>query len=108
METDPMNARSSARATPDIPGSAPDAGREAHTSVQLSRLRWRCRRGMLENDLILARFLDARGERITEPELVALGRLLELSDGELWDLLSGRSEHDDATLRPLVAELRAA
>ena len=31
-------------------------------ATRLSRLRWRCRRGMLENDLILARFLDARGE----------------------------------------------
>jgi len=77
-------------------------------SVRLSRLRWRCRRGLLENDLILTRFLDARGERIMESEAAALGRLLELSDGELWDLLSGRVETDDAMLRPLVAELRAA
>jgi antitoxin CptB len=74
----------------------------------LSRLRWRCRRGLLENDLILARFLDARGERMTETEAAALFRLLDLSDGELWDLLSGRAETDDTTLRTLVSELRAA
>jgi len=77
-------------------------------ATQLSRLRWRCRRGLLENDLILARFLDARGERMTEGEAVALGRLLELSDGELWDLLSGRAETDDGTLRSLVSALREA
>ena len=35
----------------------------------MNRLRWRCRRGMLENDLILARFLEGRGEAITEAEL---------------------------------------
>jgi antitoxin CptB len=77
-------------------------------TTQLSRLRWRCRRGMLENDLILARFLDARGERMTEDELAALARLLDLADGELWDVLSGRAEPPDETLRPLVAALRAA
>ena len=74
----------------------------------LSRLRWRCRRGLLENDLILARFLEARGERMTDSEAEALLRLLDLSDGELWDLVCGRAETDDVTLRALVAELRAA
>jgi len=62
---------------------------------------------MLENDLILERFLDARGEAITEPEIAALDRLLELSDNELWDLLSGRQESDDAAVRPLLETLRA-
>ena len=74
----------------------------------LARLRWRCRRGMLENDLILTRFLDARGEAISEDEVAALDRLLDLSDNELWDLMSGRVEPADASLRPLVASLRAA
>ena len=77
-------------------------------ATRLSRLRWRCRRGLLENDLILARFLDARGEQMTEGDAAALGRLLELSDGELWDLLSGRVETEDDTLRALVSALRAA
>jgi antitoxin CptB len=76
-------------------------------ATRFCRLRWRCRRGLLENDLILARFLDARGERMTESEAAALERLLDLPDGELWDLLSGRAETDDATLQPLVSELRA-
>jgi antitoxin CptB len=75
--------------------------------VELNRLRWRCRRGMLENDLILARFLDVRGERISATELVALDRLLQLSDNELWDLLSSRQEVADATVAPLLEALRA-
>jgi len=77
------------------------------TLVELNRLRWRCRRGMLENDLILERFLDARGEAITELEIAALDRLLELSDNELWDLLSRRQESEDAAVRPLLETLRA-
>jgi antitoxin CptB len=63
---------------------------------------------MLENDLILARFLDARGDVLTEGELTALDRLLELSDTELWNLLSGRQEPEDAAVKPLVEALRAA
>lgn len=74
---------------------------------RLSRLRWRCRRGLLENDLILTRFLDSRGEAISGSELAALDQLLELSDNDLWDLLSGRAEPTDPALAPLVARLRA-
>jgi len=77
-------------------------------TVALNRLRWRCRRGLLENDLILARFLDARGAAITDDEVAGLDRLLDLADGELWDLLAGRAEPEDAGLRPLVVALRAA
>ncbi len=62
---------------------------------------------MLENDLILERFLAARGEAITDGEIAALDRLLELSDNELWDLLSGRQESEDAAVKPLLEALRA-
>lgn len=75
--------------------------------VELNRLRWRCRRGMLENDLLLSRFLDARGEGISPEEIAALDRLLDLSDNALWDLLSGRQEATDSALAPLLEALRA-
>ena len=77
------------------------------TPTELNRLRWRCRRGMLENDLILARFLDARGDRMTDQEVVALDRLLDLGDNELWDLIAGRQEPVDAAVKPLLDALRA-
>jgi antitoxin CptB len=85
--------------------AAPPAGWDGR---YLARLRWRCRRGLLENDLILARFLDARGETMTVEEVAALDRLLDLADNELWDLLAGRAEPADARLRPLLAALREA
>ena len=77
------------------------------TRTELNRLRWRCRRGKLENDLILARFLELRGGGITDQEVVALDRLLDLGDDELWDLLAGRQEPADAAVKPLLDALRA-
>ena len=74
----------------------------------LARLQWRCRRGMLENDLVLARFLAARGATMSADDIAALDRLLDLPDNDLWDLVSGRSEPADPGLGPLVRELRAA
>ncbi len=73
---------------------------------RLARLRWRCRRGLLENDLILARFMAARGETLTEERLSMLDRLLDLPDNELWDLIAGRTEPADASVRPLLDGLR--
>ena len=71
-------------------------------------MRWRCRRGMLENDLILTRFLDAYGATISAADVASLDRLLDLADGELWDLIAGRAEPRDVELLPMVAALRAA
>jgi antitoxin CptB len=90
------------------PSTHATAAAPSRDERRFARLRWRCRRGMLENDLILTRFLDARGEAITEDEVAALDRLLDLTDNELWDLLSGRAEPADASVRPLVVSLRAA
>jgi antitoxin CptB len=73
----------------------------------LARLRWRCRRGMLENDLILERFLDARGGALSAADVAALDLLLDYSDNDLWDILSGRIEPADVSLLPLIACLRS-
>jgi len=60
--------------------------------VKRTRLRWRARRGLLENDLILSRFLDAHETTLSDEEVDAFSRLLELSDGELMDFLLARTE----------------
>ena len=74
----------------------------------VARLRWRCRRGMLENDLVLTRFLEEKGRAMTEEEVTLLDRLLDLTDNELWDLIAGRREPEDASVAPLLRQLRAA
>jgi antitoxin CptB len=74
-------------------------------ATRLARLRWRCRRGMLENDLILERFLARRGADLTEHEVAALDRLLDLADGDLWDVLCERAPAPPDA-QPLLLELR--
>ena len=62
---------------------------------------------MLENDLILARFLDRCGTSLTENDVANLEALLDMADNALWDLLAGRTEPDDPALAPFVARLRS-
>jgi antitoxin CptB len=62
---------------------------------------------MLENDLILARFLDANAVALTEDDVANLDALLDMTDDRLWDLLAGRAEAEPS-LAPFVARLRAA
>jgi len=62
---------------------------------------------MLENDLVLTRFLAARGASMTEGEIAMLDRLLDLPDNELWDVIAGRQAPADASVAPLVATLRS-
>ena len=57
-----------------------------------ARLRWRARRGLLENDLVLTRFLDRYESDLSDDDVGALTQLLELSDNELMDLILARSE----------------
>ena len=77
-----------------------------------ARLRWRSRRGLLENDLILTRFLDAHEEGLTDEEVDALSRLLDLADNPLMDLLLARKEPegelDVPHVRALLVRLRQA
>ncbi len=63
---------------------------------------------MLENDLVLSRFLDARGATFDRGQLAALDRALDLPDGELWDLIARRTETPDSTLQPIIEALREA
>jgi succinate dehydrogenase flavin-adding protein (antitoxin of CptAB toxin-antitoxin module) len=71
-------------------------------SLDRHRLKWQCRRGLLELDLILERYLAKHpGDRSLAP-------LLELPDNELLDIAMGRSEQYDPKLQEVVARLRAA
>jgi len=78
----------------------------------LRRLRWRARRGMLENDLVLGRFLERHATTLGPSAVDALASLLDLPDGQLLDLVLGREEPhgalDRAPVHELLARLRAA
>jgi antitoxin CptB len=70
--------------------------------VARSRLQWKCRRGLLELDIVLHRYLEER------PEDPALWGLLDLPDNDLWDIIAGRSDDYDPQFEETVARLRAA
>ena len=56
----------------------------------LSKLRWRCRRGLLENDLFIERFFDRFDKALNVRQADALGVLMDLSDNDLLDLFLAR------------------
>ena len=58
----------------------------------LSKLKWRCRRGLLENDLFIARFFERHEASLTCGQAQALETLMDLSDNDLLDLLLARKE----------------
>jgi len=73
----------------------------------LSRLKWRCRRGMLENDLFVERFFRRHEETITTRQAAGLSALMDLPDNDLLDLLLARSEPQGEQDRPEVHEVLA-
>lgn len=56
----------------------------------LSKLRWRCRRGLLENDLFLDRFFKKFSDTLTVRQASALSLLMDLSDNDLLDVHMAR------------------
>jgi antitoxin CptB len=73
--------------------------------IKRARLRWRSRRGLLENDLILTRFLDRHEATLTDEEVDAFSRLMELSDNDLMDLLLARKQPEGDVDLPHVHAL---
>ncbi len=65
-------------------------GSELLDERALSKLRWRCRRGLLENDLFIARFFERFDKTLNVRQADALGVLMDLSDNDLLDLFLAR------------------
>ena len=59
---------------------------------ELSKLRWRCRRGLLENDLLIEKFFNCHEGTLTVSQAKGMGDLMDLSDNDLLDLLLRRKE----------------
>ena len=80
------------------------------SEIDRPRLRWRARRGLLENDLIITKFLDRFEDQLTDADVQALTQLFEMGDNELLGVLLARTElegdYDTPELRRLVAQMR--
>jgi antitoxin CptB len=80
---------------------------------ELSRLRWRCRRGLLENDLFLERFFARFAHSLTMEQGAALEELMQLGDNDLLDLQLARkslaevdAQLDRAQIREILSMLK--
>ena len=68
--------------------------------ARLNRIRWRARRGLLENDIVLEKYFSQYAETMTDADVFGLDALLELSDNDLLDLIMVRKELNDVELAP--------
>jgi antitoxin CptB len=74
------------------------------------RLLWRCRRGLLELDLVLKAFVETYYPSLGAEELRHFDKLLDLTDTELWGLIAHDAatlDHGEARLLKMLRELRA-
>ncbi|MCF8199265.1 MAG: succinate dehydrogenase assembly factor 2 [Sulfuritalea sp.] len=74
--------------------------------ARINRLKWHCRRALLELDLVFDRFWERYEENLDEQGEAALERLLELQDHDLWALVSGRVATDDPKIETMIERLR--
>lgn len=73
---------------------------------ELDRVRWRCKRGMLELDIVLQRFVDKHYTQLNETELQQFDTLLNLPDNDLWDMITAKKEMGDIKLQPMLRILQ--
>ncbi len=59
---------------------------------ELERVRWRCRRGLLELDIVLGRFIERRYPALVDRQRGVFEELLDLPDTQLWDVITGKIE----------------
>ena len=78
-----------------------------NTSARRRQLRWRSKRGLLELELLLKPFVEIRLGELSGAALDSYGRLLEYDDLDLYDWLRGVSQTSDASLQPVIDDIRA-
>ncbi|MCZ6883500.1 MAG: succinate dehydrogenase assembly factor 2 [Gammaproteobacteria bacterium] len=74
--------------------------------MQKSRLRWMCRRGMKELDVVMGRYLDSRYASANEDEKQGFITLLEMPDPDLYSLLMGRQTSPDQNADKVARSIR--
>jgi antitoxin CptB len=75
---------------------------------ELERVRWRSRRGLLELDIVLGRFIETHYAQLDETERQVFEEMLDMPDNPLWDLIAGRQEATQAEQQVLLEKIRAA
>ncbi|MBV8648993.1 succinate dehydrogenase assembly factor 2 [Paludibacterium sp.] len=76
-------------------------------ATEKKRIRWRSRRGLLELDIVLERFLARGFDELDQDQLADYRRLLALDDNDFLDVVNGKADLDDPALMAIVRLLRA-
>ena len=71
-----------------------------------SQLRWRCRRGVRELDVLLEKFLQNEYPSLDDPAKYAFQRMLEVQDPTLMDWLFGKSSSEDQEIQSIINRLQ--
>lgn len=74
---------------------------------EIARLRWRCRRGMLELDLMLQGFLERVYPGMEQAERECFARLLELPDQVLLEYLLRQETVREKEFTDVVERIRS-
>ena len=74
-------------------------------AVPQSRLKWHCRRGMLELDLLLNAFLDNAYPDLSDDEKTHFKLMLDYPDQTLFDLLMGNMKSSDSSVHHLIQKI---
>jgi len=71
-----------------------------------NQLRWACRRGLLELDLLLNAYMDKAYEQLTDPEKRKFISLLDMQDQEMLDMFMGKTNPNNRELAELLSRIR--
>lgn len=77
-------------------------------SHELKRVLWRSRRGLLELDIVISRFIEANYAQLDENERRAFEVLLDMPDNPLWDMIAGKCDAANGDQQALLEKIRAA
>ena len=81
------------------------------TESEINQLKWRCRRGLLENDIFIARFFERYETTLCKEQAIALLRLMDYSDNDLLDMFLQRTENIsvelDKTMKQVLQMLQS-
>jgi antitoxin CptB len=80
---------------------------EMMLDAEQRRLAWRCRRGMLELDIILQKFVNEQFGSLTIDELEVFDEMLDLPDSDFWEKIRDTKQVSNQSLQSVLSKLRA-
>ncbi len=91
-----------------IQNPQPSFGTRSSLDPDVKRMRWRCRRGLLELDIVLGRFVEQHYANLEEDERRVFDAFLDMPDNSLWDMIGGKLEATLGEHQALLEKIRAS